>query len=120
MTDDDSKVDPKAVAAGDHFEEAVMYDFAKFLTTLALLMLGGVLTVTQTADKAVAKPAVVAVVMGFISFSGILAISAAGKLARINIGNDYPGFTPRRYLKAAIILLSAGAGSFLFLWWKTL
>ena len=120
MTDDDSKVDPKAVGGGEHLEEALLYDFAKFLTTLSLLMLGGVLTVTQTADKAVAKPAVVAVVMGFISFAGILAISAAGKLARVNIGKDYPGFTPRRYLLVAMILLSAGAGSFLFLWWKTL
>ena len=120
MIEEESNVDPKVVADSDHFEDALQYDFAKFLTTLALLMLGGVLTVTQTADKAVAKPAVVAVVMGFISFSGILAISAAGKLARINVGKDYPGFTPRRYLMVAIILLSAGAGSFLFLWWKTL
>ena len=120
MTDDESRVDPKVVADGGHFEEALQYDFAKFLTTLSLLMLGGVLTVTQTADKAVAKPAVVAVVMGFISISGILAISAAGKLARVHVGRDYPGFTPRRYLMIAVVLLSAGAGSFLFLWWKTL
>jgi hypothetical protein len=120
MIEDDSSVDPKSVAENGHFDDAIQYDFAKFLTTMSLLMLGGVLTVTQTADKAVAKPPVVAVVMAFISIAGISAITAAGKLAKVNVGKDYPGFTPRRYLVVAILFLSAGAGSFLFLWWKTL
>ena len=120
MIEDDSSIDPKVVAGDSRFDDAIQYDFAKFLTTLALLMLGGVLTVTQTADKAVAKPAVVAVVMAFISVAGISAITAAGKLAKVNVGQDYPAFTPRRYLVVALVLLSAGAGSFLYLWWKTL
>ena len=120
MIEDDSSVEPKVVADGDHFDDALLYDFAKFLTTLALLMLGGVLTVTQTADKAVAKPPAVAMVMAFITIAGICSISAAGKIAKVTAGKEYAMFTPRRYLVAAIAFLGAGAGGFLTMWWKTL
>ena len=120
MIEDESSVDPKVVANHSQFDEAIQYDFAKFLTTLCLLVLGGVLTVTQTADKAIAKPPVVAMVMAFITFAGICSISAAGKIAKVNVGKDYSAFTPRRYLMAAVAFLGAGAGGFLTLWWKTL
>jgi hypothetical protein len=121
MIEEDSSVDPRSVAHEDgHFEQALLYDFAKFLTTMALLMLGGVLTVTQTADKAIAKPPVVAMVMGFIAIAGVCAISAAGKLAKVNVGRDHPKFTPRNTLVAAIAFLGMGAGGFLTIWWKTL
>ena len=122
MIDDDSSVDPKSVADEEHFDEALLYDFAKFLTTLALLALGGVLTVTQTADKAIAKPPVVAVVVGFIALSGICSVSAAGKIAKVSLRTRaaMERFTARHYLMAAVMFLGMGAGGFLTLWWKTL
>ena len=120
MIEDDSSVDPKGVADEEHFEQAMLYDFAKFLTTLALLMLGGVLTVTQTADKAVAKPPVIAIVVSFIALAGVCAISAAGKLAKVNLSLRVERFTPQHYLMGAIAFLGMGAGGFLMLWWKTL
>ena len=121
MIEEESNVDPKAVAEeSDNFGKAMLYDFAKFLTTMSLLVLGGVLTVTQTAHKAVAKPPVVAMVMGFIALAGIFSISAAGKLANVKIGKDHPRFTARDYLVAAVAFLGMGAGGFLTIWWKTL
>ena len=121
MIDDESSVDPKSVAHEDgQFGEAMLYDFAKFLTTLAVLMLGGVLTVTQTADKAIAKPPVVAMVVLFIALAGICAISAAGKIARLQVGTGKEKVTARHALLASIFFLGMGSGGFLTLWWKTL
>jgi hypothetical protein len=120
MIEDESSVDPKNQASDEHFDEAILYDFAKFLTTLALLMLGGVLTVTQTADKSVAKPPVIALVVGFIALAGVCAISGAGKLANVHLSIRADRFTPRHYLFASIAFLGMGAGGFLMLWWKTL
>ena len=120
MINDETSVDPKAKGDEAHFDEAILYDFAKFVTTLALLMLGGVLTVTQTADKAVAKPPVIALVVGFIALAGVCAISAAGKLAKVNLSLRVERFTPQHYLLGAIAFLGMGAGGFLMLWWKTL
>ena len=119
MIEDGSSADPKAVAE-EHFDEALLYDFAKFLTTLALLILGGVLTVTQTADKSIAKPPVVAMVMGFIAIAGICALSAAGKIAKVSLKSRADRMTPRHYLMGAVAFLGMGAGGFLTLWWKTL
>jgi hypothetical protein len=121
MIDDDSSVDPKAVADdGEHFDEALLYDFAKFLTTLALLMLGGVLTITQTADKAIAKPPIVALVVLYIALAGTCAITAAGKIAKLQVGKGRKWVTTRQLLLGSIFFLGMGAGGFLTLWWKTL
>jgi len=120
MIDDESSIEPKAIAGDEHFSEALLYDFAKFVTTLALLSLGGVLTVTQTADKGVAKPPVIAIVVSFIALAGVCAVSAAAKIAKVNLSLRIERFTPRHYLMAAIALLGMGAGGFLMLWWKTI
>ena len=120
MIEDESSVDPKVVADESQFNEALLYDFAKFVTTLALLMLGGVLTVTQTADKAVAKPAVIAMVVAFIAAAGICAFSAAGKIAKVHLSYRGERLTARHYLFASIAFLGMGAGGFLTMWWKTL
>ena len=108
------------MAEESQFNESLLYDFAKFLTTLALLMFGGVLTVTQTADRTVAKPPVIAIVVAFIAIAGICAVSAAGKVAKVHLSFGGERLTPRHYLLAAIAFLGMGAGGFLTMWWKTL
>jgi hypothetical protein len=35
MSDDEGRVDPKVMSDSAHFGEVLLYDFAKFLTTLA-------------------------------------------------------------------------------------
>ena len=120
MIEDESSIDPKVVADESQFDEAMLYDFAKFLTTLALLMLGGVLTVTQTADRAVAKPPVIAIVVAFIAIAGVCAVSAAGKIAKVHLSYRAERLTARHYLFGAIAFLGMGAGGFLTIWWKTL
>ena len=120
MIDDDSSIEPKAIADADHFDEAMLYDFSKFLTTLALLALGGVLTLTQTADTHVAKKPVVAMVVGMIAIAGVCSVSAAGKLARVSVSKRQGRVTARHYLLGAVAFLGMGAGGFLTMWWKAL
>jgi hypothetical protein len=120
MTDDESHVDPKAMAEGRHFGEALLYVFAKFLTTLALLALGGVLTLTQTADEKVVKKAVIGFVLGAIAIAGLPAVSAANALVEAEAGGRKPRMDPRILVKAATGFLGVGAGGFLMMWWKSL
>jgi hypothetical protein len=120
MIEDESHVDPRNVADTDHFEEAMQYDFAKFLTTLSLLVLGGMLTLSQTADKHIAKPPVIAFVAGAIAMAGVFAVSAASSLAKVGSFGTKQRTTPRTLINCSIALLGIGAGGFLFMWWKTL
>ena len=119
MIEDDSSIDPKAVADADHFDEALLYDFAKFMTTLALLALGGMLTLIQTAGTHVAKKPVLAFVGGSVAVDGICAVSAAMKLAKVGQSRR-KGLSAQTLLLVGVGLLGMGTGGFLFLWWKTI
>ena len=119
MIEDDSSIDPKVVADEAHFDEALLYDFSKFMTTLALLALGGMLTLIQTAGTHVAKKPVLGFVGGSIALAGICAVSAAMKLAKIGSPRR-KGLSPQTLLLAGVGLLGMGTGGFLFLWWKTI
>ena len=119
MIEDETQVDPKDAAHGDHFDEALLYDFSKFMTTLALLALGGMLTLIETAGTHVAKKPVLGFVGGSIALAGICAVSAAMKLAKIG-SSRRKGLSAQTLLLAGVGLLGMGTGGFLYLWWKTI
>ncbi|QNM82224.1 hypothetical protein H8M03_09355 [Sphingomonas sabuli] len=119
MIDDDSHVDPRSVSESERFDEALQYDFAKFLTTLALLAFGGVLTLTQTARPGAIKLPVVAVVIAMIVVAGILSVSAAGRIAAINL-SDHKGPTAKKLLQGSLAFLGAGAGGLVVMLWVAL
>jgi hypothetical protein len=120
MTDEETRADPKAVAPPDAYGETLLYDYAKHLTTLSLLAIGGVLTVTQTADRGDVKPPVIAIVLGALALAGILAFSTAnGLVAARSTGKVPPPGLPT-LLKAATGFLGMGTGGFLMMWWDSL
>ena len=52
MTEEiESRVDPRDHAPAQHYGETLLYDLAKFLTTLSLLAIGGILSLTQAAAR---------------------------------------------------------------------
>ena len=61
------------------------YDFAKFLTTLSLVALGGVLGLTEKIDPSFAKPVIVGFVAGSIGLAGVSALSAAAGIAGVAV-----------------------------------
>ena len=120
MSDDESRADPRALAPAEHYGESLLYDYSKHLTTLSLLAIGGVLTVTQTADTSDVKPPIVAVILGALALAGILAFSTAnGLVAARSTGKEPPPGLPT-LLKIATAFLGVGTGGFLMMWWDSL
>ena len=95
--------------------EALLYDWFKYLTTISLLTLGGVLTLSQAADgEAIKKPVLIGVLV-VIAAAGVLAFSGADQLVRARLA-DKP--LPGQVLllqKMAPLTLSLGVGGFLYL-----
>ena len=120
MSDDESRIDPRLIAPDAHYGEALLYDFAKFYTTLSLLAIGGVLTVTATADPHDVKPPVIAVVLGAIALAGALSVSVAHALVEARAGGREPRAGLNKMMKVATGLLGMGAGGFLMMWWDSL
>jgi hypothetical protein len=117
MSDDDNLL---ASEAPQHRQgDLVLYDYFKHLTTLSLLVLGGILTVSQTAKGAAMKAPGVMMVAAVVTLAGVISFSAASEIARAH----YHGDRPKRldlYRKSAPVILSLGVGMFLFLFQKAL
>lgn len=99
--------------------DLVLYDYFKHLTTLSLLILGGILTLSQTAQGGEMKLRTVLMVVAVVTLAGFLSFSASGEIARAH----FHGEKPRRvdlYRKAAPAILLLGVGMFLFLFGKAL
>ena len=104
------------VAPDHRYGETLLYDFAKFLTTLSLLALGGGLTLTQTADRADIKLFNIIFVLGSIALAGILSIVTANALVEARAAGGEPPAYLRRMIKVAIGFLGVGTGGFLMIW----
>lgn len=120
MSDESEIVDPKALAHDHRYGETLLYDFAKFLTTLSLLALGGALTLFQTADRGDIKLFNIILVFGAIAIAGILAIITANALVDARAAGKEPEPYLRKMIKAAMGFLGVGTGGFLMIWLDTL
>lgn len=99
--------------------DLVLYDYFKHLTTLSLLILGGILTLSQTAQGAEMKLRTVLMVVAVVTLAGVVSFSACGEIARAH----FHGEAPKRvdlYRKVAPVILMLGVGMFLFLFGKAL
>jgi len=100
----------------DRYREGLLYDLGKFLTTLSLLAIGGVLTVADTANSADVKPANIIMITLALSLAAVLAASTASTIAV-----DRWAARPLRsylhiYIFATMGLLGMGLGMFIFMW----
>jgi hypothetical protein len=120
MNDEESRVDPRAIAPREQYGESLLYDFSKFLTTLSLLALGGVLTLTESADRADIKPFNIALILILITAAGILALTAANNLVIARASGDEPHKGLRLQVRIAMAALGMGTGVFLAMWWDKL
>jgi hypothetical protein len=114
---EDEKADLVELRPDDHrYSESLTYDLAKFLTTLSLLALGGVLTITETADRTDIK--VANIVLVAIALAGATAISAitATSIAYARSSSQPIPRNLHRYISTTMGLLSVGLGMFLYMW----
>ena len=110
MTDEEP-----SLPAVDHAQdgELLLYDYFKHLTTLALLALGGILTLSEIADREDVKPWLLAAVLITISLGGIAAFGGAGEIVRGRHTGTARHKSVGFYRRAAPILLAIGVGMFL-------
>ena len=116
MIEEDAKVDPRHLAPIDQYGESLLYDFAKFLTTLSLLALGGVLTLADTADQADVKTLNIILVTVVIASAGLIAMLTANAIAYARAAGGPSPARLHRFVGASMALLCVGLGMFLFLW----
>ena len=93
--------------------DLLVYDFFKHLTSLAILILGGVLIVAQAAVSADIKRGLLVAILVLISAGGILAFSGSIEIVR----SRSTGTPARRSLRwsrmLAPALMAVGVGMFL-------
>ncbi|HYW15648.1 MAG TPA: hypothetical protein VE891_05790 [Allosphingosinicella sp.] len=117
MSDDETNL--LASQAPHRPGDLVLYDYFKHLTTLSLLVLGGVLTLSQTDRGGEMKLSTLLMVVAAVTLAGVVSFSASGEIARAH----FHGEEPKRvdlYRKVAPAILMLGVGMFLFLFGKAL
>jgi hypothetical protein len=97
-----------------HDADLLVYDASKYLLTLCLLILGAVLTLSETAVADV-PPAALLIVIGFLAISGFLSISCISQVIAARFAGK-----PARYIRNlnrfALAFLGAGVGGFMVVW----
>jgi hypothetical protein len=99
---------------------SLLYDWFKHLTSLSLLTIGGVLSLTQGAEGAGIKKALLVIVLVFVGICGLLSFSCAGEVVRARAdGTVLPRYV--QHLRAvASMSLAIGVGAFTYIFLGTL
>ena len=116
MIEDDPKLEPRNEAGADHYGEALLYDLGKFLTTLSLLALGGVLTIADTADPADVKRGNIILISVVLAAAAALAASIATTIAYSRATGKPSRYNLPTLVMITMGLLGMGLGMFIFMW----
>lgn len=101
---------------GDHDPELLLYDYSKFLLTLALLLLGGVLTLSQGPQGKELQADQVMIVVIALALSCLCSLSVANDVVRARqSGKAVTRWAPRSG-QAAMFFLGGGVATFLLMW----
>ena len=117
MSDDiEDSVGPATQLAPETDSEILLYDYSKYLLTLSMLILGGVLTISQSSDIANRPPTqVLLMILIPIAGSGFLSLSCLSSIVRSRVDGK-PQRHAAKLNRGAMGLLGAGVGSFLLSW----
>jgi hypothetical protein len=101
-------------------QAAVLYDWFKYLTSLSLLTLGGVLSLSQSDAVADIKKAMLVLVLVLLSLAGMASFSGAAMV----VDSSTKATPLSRWIKVtgtiAAMSLSMGIGAFLFIFVKVI
>lgn len=121
MSDElESKVSVRDHAPDGHYGETLLYDFAKTLTSLTLIVLGGVLTLAGTEQAAEIPRAALALTSGSIAVAGMLALSTVFGIVKARAEHREPPSNLLLLIKSANFLFGMGLGAFMFIWLDSL
>jgi uncharacterized membrane protein len=95
--------------------ELLQYDFCKHLTSLAVLVLGGVLIVAKNFDPEDVKPISILIAMALITAGGVCAFSSSSEIVRAQSSGTKSKKSLKFLMQAAPALLALGTGYFIAL-----
>ena len=120
MIDEESRLPVETKPGTELYGEGLLYDFSKFVTTLSLIALGGVLTLTQAADVDHLATWKLVLIIGSISIGGILALTTANGVVDARAADKPPSRRLSFQLKTAMLSIALGLGAFLETWLQIL
>ena len=120
MDDEGHRVDPREHADNDRYGETMLYDFAKFITTLSLLLLGGMLTLSTAARSGDLKLFNIVFVTVAIAIAGLMSFITANALVDARATGCEPSRHLPTIMKAATGIIGVGLGGFLMMWLDSL
>lgn len=104
----------------DRDREFLLYDYSKHLLSLALLAIGGVITIFQSPlGKSLPSIAVAGLLLAF-AISGVLALSASSTILQARQRRQPLGNAAWLYIRGSMAFLGAGVGAFLVSWLELL
>jgi len=106
MTDDDAPF-----SLEDSSPRDVHYDFLKWLTTLALVSIGGVFSLLSQADFKL-PPRDLLVILGALALAALAGLSGAALQIGSKSGKPWLVGRSRRHIEVAMLALGIGAGWF--------
>ena len=121
MSDDEPlpAIAPAEAAGTAHYAETLLYDFGKYLTSLALLVLGGVLSLAdRTALRAPDARLSLTLVLGTIALAAICGLSVAGAIVNARARGGMPPRPLRPTVHLGMLSLGVGVGTFMSGWIK--
>jgi hypothetical protein len=96
--------------------ESLLYDLGKFLTSLSIFALGGVLTVADTAKPGDIKPFNLITITIALAGAAVFGASTAGSIAFCRFtGKPFPRQL-HNYARGSFLLLGVGLGMFMGMW----
>ena len=112
----ESKVNVRDHSPDGHYGETLLYDFAKMLTSLSLLVLGGVLTLGGTQQAADIPLSGLVLTSGSIAMAGMLALSTVFAIVKARTNHREPPTYLEMLIKTANFLFGMGLGGFMVIW----
>ncbi len=99
---------------------SILYDYYKYLTSLCIFSLGGVLALADRIPEAGRGRELVVGALVVISLAALLAFTGVGEFARSRSEGTAARQSVLRYSGKAPVLLSIGLGMFIYLFTKSI
>jgi hypothetical protein len=113
-------IDEERPLADGGNNDALLYDWFKHLTTMSLLTLGGILSLSESADDGEIKTPILAGIVIVVATAGVLSFSGAAQLIKAKAEGEPLPKQVQMLQKSAPVILSAGVGAFLYLFMHTM
>lgn len=119
MTTEENTVDIQRNGSHERHGETLLCDYAKYLTTIVLLALCGVLSIGRSDAFKAASPQQLVMVVGLVGFGGAMSLHTAMTIAlKRAAGEAPPPHRTRIHIWLDVAGIGLGLGAFLAIFWE--